>query len=347
MRVVSVPVLLDRSAHRRVDPEWLAGAWTAAKVIVVDAPDQVTGKALVRPPAVAEDRPAAGGAPAPRDPAGGGQVEPGRGGLGLAGSELVLLAPDDPALPEYGDARAFLGVDEDGTAYFAVFGALPELPGTREVTLREIGHLLDPRSAGILATALALANWHGRHGFSPRSGDATVVTDGGWTRVEADGTQHWPRTDPAVIMLVHDGVPGPDGRCLLGHNAAWQPRPGQIRRYSCLAGFVEPGESAEDAVAREVFEEVGVHVTAVRYVASQPWPYPGSLMLGFEALADPAEELRLDPTEIAAACWFTRTEVLASMAAEGSPQGLRAEPGLPMGASIAYRLVRRWATGTD
>jgi len=355
MRLGSLPVLLDRAAHRRVDPAWLAQAWSGAKVIVVDAPDQVTGRALVRLPAATGERPgpgerpAGGGTPAPRDPeaAPAVRVEPGRGGGDLAGSQLVLLDAGDPAVPAAADARAFLGVDEAGTAYFAVFGALPELPGTRAVTLREIGHLLDARSAGILATGLALANWHGRHAFSPRSGHATMATDGGWTRVEADGTQHWPRTDPAVIMLVHDGLSGPDGRCLLGHNAAWQPRPGQIRRYSCLAGFVEPGESAEDAVAREVFEEVGVHVTDVRYVSSQPWPYPGSLMLGFEAVADPAEVLRLDPTEIAAARWFTRTEVLASMGSENSPEGLRAEPGLPTGASIAYRLVRRWATEDD
>lgn len=361
MRLESLPVLLDRAAHRRIDAAWLAEAWTGAKVIVVDAPDQVTGRVLVTLPVAGADRPAGpdrsgtgdhsggSGAPAPRGPEAppAARVEPGRGGADLAGSQLVLFDAGDPALPGVTGVRAFLGLDEGGTPYFAVFGALPELPGTRAVTLREVGHMLDDRSAGILATALALANWHGRHGFSPRSGDATVVTDGGWTRVEADGTQHWPRTDPAVIMLVHDGVPGPDGRCLLGHNAAWQPRPGQIRRYSCLAGFVEAGESAEDAVAREVFEEVGVHVTDIRYVSSQPWPYPGSLMLGFEAIADPVEEMHLDPTEIAAARWFTRTEVLTSMDSEGTPEGLRAEPGLPMGSSIAYKLVRRWATEAD
>jgi NAD+ diphosphatase len=351
MTVVPVPAVLDRAAHRRADPAWLDDAWARAKVIVVDAADLVTGQALVRlvprapaPRGSQEAGPAADSGADTGTVALGRRVEPGRAGAELAGSELVLLDPGDPGLPPDAAVRAFLGVDEADTPYFAVFGPLPELPDTRAVTLREVGHLLDPRSAQILATGLALANWHGRHAYSPVTGVPTAVADGGWTRVEEGGQQHWPRTDPAVIMVVHDGVPGPAGRCLLGHNAAWQPRPGQIRRYSCLAGFVEAGESAEDAVAREVFEEVGVHVTSVGYVASQPWPYPGSLMLGFEALADPDEELRLDPTEIAAARWFTRSEVLASMAAEGRPGGPTAEPGLPMGASIAYRLVRRWAT---
>lgn len=350
MTVVPVPDVLDRAAHRRTDPAWLDDAWTRAKVIVVDAPDLITGKALVRltpkapaPRGSQEAGPAADSGADTGAVALGRRAEPGRGGADLAGSELVLLDTGDPGVPDT-PVRVFLGVDGADVPYFAVFGPLPELPGTRAVTLREVGHLIDPRSAQILATALALANWHGRHAYSPVTGVPTAVADGGWTRVEEGGTQHWPRTDPAVIMLVHDGVSGPAGRCLLGHNAAWQPRPGQVRRYSCLAGFVEAGESAEDAVAREVFEEVGVHVTGVRYVASQPWPYPGSLMLGFEAFADPDEELRLDPIEIAAARWFTRVEVLTSMAAEGLPGGPAAEPGLPMGASIAYRLVHRWAT---
>jgi NAD+ diphosphatase len=158
-----------------------------------------------------------------------------------------------------------------------------------------------------------------------------------------DGRQQWPRTDPAVIMLVHDGVAGDEGRCLLGNNAAWTPQSGQVRRYSCLAGFVEPGESAEAAVEREVFEEVGVRVRDVRYASSQPWPYPGSLMLGFYAIADPDVELHLDPTEIAAARWFTRTEIRAALAAVDSDGVAKVEPGLPMASSIAYRLVRGWA----
>jgi NAD+ diphosphatase len=317
---------LDRAGHRRADAAWLADAWSRAKVIVVDAPDRVTGHVLVRGPIAKFG--------APRG------VEQPRGV-----TSLVFFDAADPAVAALDGPRMFLGVDTDDIPYFAVVAALPEVDGARPATLREVGHLLDEPSAAALATVLGLANWHARHGYSPSTGLPTEMAEGGWTRVETDGAQHWPRTDPAVIMLVHDGVAGGDGRCLLANSTAWQPRPGHVRRYSCLAGFVEPGESAEDAVAREVFEEVGVRVADVRYVGSQPWPYPGSLMLGFQATADPAADLHLDPAEIAAARWFTRTEVLASMAAEARPDGPQCEPGLPTGSSIAYALVRAWVDG--
>jgi NAD+ diphosphatase len=317
---------LDRSAHRRTDPEWLAEAWSRARVLVVDVADLVSGRALVRGPVAVFGRP---------------QPELPRGV-----TELILFDVDDVVARQLDpgpDGRLFLGVDAEDRPYFAVLGELPEIAGTNPATLREVGHLLDLTSSGIMATGLALANWHGRHGFSPRTGAPTSVADAGWTRVDETGAQHWPRTDPAVIMLVHDDRPGDDGQCLLGSNAAWAPRAGRIRRYSCLAGFVEPGESAEDAVAREVFEEVGVRVADIRYVASQPWPYPSSLMLGFYAIADPNEPLRLDPSEIAAAGWFSRAAVRAAINAAADPDAPEVEPGLPGGSSIAFRLVRAWA----
>jgi NAD+ diphosphatase len=246
---------------------------------------------------------------------------------------LVLL--DAGQAPE--GERYFLGLDGDGTPYFAVAAETPEIPDTRKRDLRQVGHRLDDRDAGILVTAVALANWHVRHAYSPLSGVPTTIGEGGWTRVSDDGTEtFWPRTDPAVIMLVHDGVPGPAGRCLLGHNAAWT-APEWQNRYSCLAGFVEPGESAEASVAREVFEEVGLVVRDITYVASQPWPFPGSIMLGFHALADPDVEMRFDPAEISHARWFTRAEVAAVLA--GEP----ADFGLPSSVSIAHYLVRVWA----
>jgi NAD+ diphosphatase len=256
----------------------------------------------------------------------------------------VLVPADDPAAAATApEGRFFLGVDESDVPYFAALGSLPDIPDSRAITLREVGHALDNRSRDILVTAIALANWHARHGFSAATGGPTTPAEGGWSRVDADGGQSWPRTDPAVIMLVNDGVAGADGHCLLGHNAAWKTPAGQIRRYSCLAGFVEPGESAEAAVAREVLEEVGVRVTDVSYVASQSWPYPGSLMLGFNALADPNEPLRLDPAEIAAARWFTRAEIREALDRIDTDGAATVEPGLPMASSIAYRLVRAWA----
>jgi NAD+ diphosphatase len=143
-----------------------------------------------------------------------------------------------------------------------------------------------------------------------------------------DGTEHFPRTDPAVIMLVTD----PDDRCLLGRNAAW---PG--RRVSILAGFVEPGESAEQAVIREVAEEVQIKVTNVRYVGSQPWPMPRSLMLGFRAEAPAGQDIVVDAEEIAEAFWFSREELVAAIRSR--------EIALPPPVSIARQIIEQWFGG--
>jgi len=297
---------LHRMAHRRADREWLEQAWTRAQVLVVDGGDAEAGGTLGSRAA----------------------------GALLHGDRLLLVPPAQAPIGE----RIFLGEDEAGTPYFAVLAALPEVDGTRRVTIRDVGHLLSDLDAGLFITAIALANWHGRHTFSPEDGSPTTIADAGWARVGANGRMLWPRTDPAVIVLVHDGLPGPDGHCLLGHNAAWA-RPGWVRRYSCLAGFVEAGESAESAAVREVGEEVGVRVSQLRYHGSQAWPYPGSLMLGFTALADPDAPVRPDLDEIASARWFSRAEVAAAM------RGERDDFGLPMPASIALYLIERWLEG--
>ena len=187
----------------------------------------------------------------------------------------ALLWDDRPAMPA---GAVYLG-EADGVPYAAV-------PGERSLSvngrtadawagLRELGADLDDLDAGLLVQAIGILEWHARHRFSPLTGAPTTVERAGWVqRDPTTGAQFFPRTDPAVIMLVHDGA----DRVVLGRQAAWPPG-----RFSILAGFVEPGESAEAAVVREVAEEVGLRVTDVRYVCSKPWPFPQSMMLGFIA----------------------------------------------------------------
>ncbi|MEH1054289.1 NAD(+) diphosphatase [Micromonospora sp. CPCC 206171] len=300
---------LDRAAHRRTDPDWLAQAWQRSRVLVLDSSRE--GMALARtdanPPALVLREPA----------------------------ELDGIADAAPL---------FLGLEPDGAPVFAVDAPLPDLPNTRALHLRDVGHLLSDRDAGIFTTALALVNWHLGHGWSPRTGRRTEIDEGGWSRVDAQGQRAWPRTDPAMIVLVHDGVDGPDGRCLLGNNATW-PRTAGERRFSCLAGYVEPGESAEAAVLREVHEEVGVAVERIGYAGSQAWPFPGSLMLGFLAEADPKAPVLVDPTEIAYARWFTRREVGAVLAGRVVDAGDGDRVILPPPSSIALFLIHRWLDG--
>lgn len=305
---------VDRAATRRTDPEWLAAAWRRAQVLLVDP----TGRArCVVSPASAPP-------------------------------ELVFV---DAAAAPPGD-RLFLGVAPDGTPYFAVVAELPAHPAAA-VTLREVGAALSHRDAELFLTAVALANWHAGHPYAPTTGEPTRLADGGWVRVDGAGRQLFPRTDPAVIVLVHDGVAGPDGRCLLGHNAAWRSRPGGRRFFSTLAGFVEPGESVEAAVAREVQEEVGIEVSELRYQGSQPWPFPSSLMLGCTGRADPEAPLRPDPSEIVEARWFTRAEVAGLLSDRPDPGGApygESSPGseiaLPGPASIAHYLISLFRHGS-
>ena len=199
-------------------------------------------------------------------------------------------------------------------------------PGLRPAGLREAAALLNDRDAGLFTHAVALANWHATHTHCPRCGTPTLTIAAGHAqRCPADGSEHFPRVDPAVIMLVTD----PDDRCLLARNRRWPER-----RVSILAGFVEPGESAEQAVAREVEEETAIVITRVRYVGSQPWPMPQSLMLGFRAEAGGELDLRVDEDEIAEAHWYSREELRGALAAR--------EILLPPPVSIAHRLIESW-----
>ncbi|CAN5530513.1 NAD(+) diphosphatase [soil metagenome] len=192
-------------------------------------------------------------------------------------------------------------------------------------TLREAGEGLSDTDAGVLTSAVALANWHDRHPCCPRCGERTEPAEGGWVRVcPQDGSQHHPRTDTAVIVAVTDD----EDRILLARGPHWPQG-----RLSVLAGFVEAGESLESAVAREIREEVGIEVRSTVYRGNQPWPFPSSLMVGFTARAFDTE-LDLDPQEIAEASWFARGELAYAVRS-----GVVA---LPPRVSIARRLIEHW-----
>jgi len=222
----------------------------------------------------------------------------------------------------------------EGRAYFAVdlsrleqpLAAMSEAGSVEFTDLRRVGPLLPRQEAALLAYARGIAYWHERHGFCGVCGAPTRSEDGGHVRRCTNpqcAATHFPRTDPAVIMLVHDGE-----RCLLGRKAGWP-----AGMHSTLAGFVEPGESLEEAVAREVFEEAGLRVDEVRYHSSQPWPFPASLMLGFHARAR-SHEISIDAAELEHAAWFERGFLLAHR----DDDRLR----LPRRDSIARRLVEDW-----
>jgi NAD+ diphosphatase len=222
----------------------------------------------------------------------------------------------------------FLGLDTGDIAYFARHATEAEAEGWSD--LRQAGGALDARDAGLMVTAVALDNWMRTHPRCPRCGTPTEFDAAGWSRrCPADGSQHFPRTDPAVIVLVLDR----DDRALLGRQRRWAPG-----WFSTLAGFVESGESAEAAVRREIHEESGVVIAGglddIRYLGSQPWPFPCSLMLGYHAWTDAPDDMVVDGDEITEARWFTRAELAAACEV--------GEVRLPPSISIARRLVERW-----
>lgn len=239
----------------------------------------------------------------------------------LAWGTLADAAPDSELV--------FLGL-RDGKGCFA------------EVAARLIGSVapanprlwaamsaLDPEELATYGAARSLVDWHARHRFCARCGAPTRLAKGGWQRNctnDACKGEHFPRVDPVTIMLVEHS-----GRLLLGRQPRFPPR-----RFSALAGFVEPGESIEEAVAREVLEEAGVRVTSVSYIASQPWPFPSSLMMGCHAVAAD-DALTIDTTELEEADWFTREEVAAAMAGDEGGRFLAPPPQ-----AIAHHLLKWW-----
>ncbi len=254
-------------------------------------------------------------------------------------SDARLLLWDDgaPALddagrlqwrPVEGEAPLFLGLDGE----VPHFSALP--PGNVPIDSRaHFGLLaaLDAVDAPIFAAALSLANWHRRHGYCSVCGAPTMPNRGGWSRACAScGGEHYPRADPVVIMLAEH-----DDRLLLGRQPQYPPQ-----RYSALAGFVEPGETIEAAVARELFEEAGIRVRDVTYVASQPWPFPSTLMIGALGTAD-SDSLTIDHDELDDARWFSRAEVEAALAGDALAPFLP-----PPRFAIARTLLDRWVAGS-
>jgi NAD+ diphosphatase len=283
---------LDRAGERRRDEAWLAAqrADPAARAVIVgDDGVRVTADGAPRLALVplAEAR----------------EAEPPLLGLDAAGPVFAVDA------------------DPGSDSLVGAHGETPHVLG-----LRTAAALLPPQDAGLAAYAAALVNWHRRHPRCSRCGAATEVVAGGMARrCPACGAEHFPRTDPVVIMLVTDG----DARVLLGRQPSWPPG-----RYSALAGFVEPGETLEEAVIREVREEARVEVAAPAYVASQPWPFPASLMVGFMAPWVAGEP---DHThdELDDARWFDRADLAAAAAGEGAFH-------VPPPYAIARRLIDRW-----
>ena len=220
-------------------------------------------------------------------------------------------------------APVLLGIREQRYFFSVPVGKELPLPASFEFRdLRPLAGLLEPWEASLLAYARAMAIWHRNHAFCARCGSGTELAEAGHARVcvsEECGRRHFPKVDPAVIVLVAH-----DERCLLGRQASWPQG-----RFSTIAGFVEPGESLEDAVRREVYEETGVRVSDVIYHSSQPWPFPSSLMLGFLAEAR-TEEIQLLDGELSEARWVSREDIV------------KGETLLPPPVSIAYALVREW-----
>lgn len=282
----------------RVDPERLTAGWAHAQVLRVDPAGRV----------------------AARD-----------GRLVLEPASTTGAAPAKDAV--------LLGEDGDTPVWAVPTPVLEVLEGEQAVDLRSGGALLDDTGAGLLTTAAALLAWHAAARYCAVCGGRTKPENSGWARrCTQCGREEYPRTDPAVICLVHDGA----DQVLLGRQPSWP-----VGRFSVLAGFVEAGESLEDCVEREVGEEVGASVTDIHYLGSQPWPFPRSIMLGFEATADAAAPVVPREGEIAEARWFTKDDVREALA-RGEWTGNPDDPGevvpllLPGSISIARVMLESW-----
>lgn len=302
---------LNRAAHRRTDEAWLDAAFQRDDVLVFlmqNGSPLMEGQAS--PPLGA-----------------GARVAPNPRGLVWLGADAARFAN--------GAKRIFMGEDKRGTPIFALCvpehftlsGTLLEGAGEFE-DMRAAAAALSPLEANLVSTARSISEWHRGHGFCARCGSPSEITEAGWKRVcPACEAEHFPRTDPVAIMLPIKG-----DQCLLGRSAGW---PDGF--YSCLAGFVEPGETVEQAACREVEEEAGVicQPESVDYLFCQPWPFPSSLMVGLHMVAD-TMEIEIDPKEIEDARWFSRDEVVAMIAGE------HPDAYCPPPFAIAHHVMKAW-----
>jgi len=300
---------LDKAGHRRRDADWLNAALARE-----DAQLALFHKLQ---PLIAEAR-----------------------GASIAKEVMWLGGHARDALAGSGAITLFLGEDDRGAPHFAVL--LPGAANPEDLPIAGLGAFEDMRAAAaqlsagdtaVLGCAKALLEWHARHGFCANCGAATTITDGGWKRAcAACGSEHFPKVDPVVIMLAVRGE-----RCCLGRQKRF-PR----GMYSALAGFVEPGESLEEACARELFEEVGLRATTIRYHSTQPWPFAHSLMVGLIAEVD-SDQVTLDQDEIDEAIWLTRDQAAQALAGGADVDGKRVWAPPPL--AIAHQLLKAWAEG--
>lgn len=297
-RLRNVPLLsrvgADRADHLRTDIDAAIAGWSEAVLLRVDNRNQV----LIEQGSVVLD--------------------------------AAAVFADTP--PEH---AVFLGRLEDGRHVWAVRSPLQSSESAEVLDLRRAGQLFDDASSQLVASATALLNWHENARFSPVDGTMTRPIKAGWARLNPlTGAEEFPRIDPAIICLVHDG----HDRAVLARQSVWP-----ARLFSLIAGFVEAGESFEACVVREVAEEIGLAVDDVQYLGSQPWPFPRSLMVGFHAVGDPEQEFCFSDGEIAEADWFTRDEVRTALEAGDWRSDSSARMLLPGSISIAREIIESWA----